>query len=171
MGNYGRRKHPSENHNKNGLDNVYQTKLSYSNKHELTQSDAKDYLIPVLKEIGKAVFPAAAPLIEAAYQVFKHFDAIKEGASALSEGDYESAAQIAMKEVTKEAIGAYVSEKLTPTVDTCAEGAKEAVVNNIQIDDEKKNLVGKVVEGTIKGASEAVEDKVIDKIVQKVIPE
>ena len=170
MGNYGRRKHPRKIGSDVLSHGYHQTKLPRLNNQKISRADAKEYLIPVLKEIGKAVFPAAAPIIEAAYQLYRHYDAIKEGTTALSKGDYEGAAKVAAKEVAKEAVGAYVSEKLTPTVNTCAETASTVFSNNIKVDNQENDLAEKVVEGSIKGCSEAIEDKSVDKLIQKVVP-
>jgi hypothetical protein len=170
VGNYGRRKHPSEKRNKSSLYGGSQSTLPYPTKPMISRSDAKDYLIPVLKEVGKAVFPAAAPLIETAYQVYKHYDAIKEVTSAVSKGDYEQAAKIGVKEIAKEAVGAGVSEKLTPLVNTSAETAKTEIANSLPIDNQAKDIAGKIIEGSIKGGCEAVEDKIVDKVIQKVVP-
>jgi hypothetical protein len=161
---YRKRKHPSEN---GGGGGGTQTRLSNGVSY-ISRSDAKDYLIPVLKEIGKAVFPAAAPVIEAAYQAYKHYDAIREGGSAILKGDYETAAKVALKEVGKEAGGAILGAAAYQEVDRGTEIGAGTVSTDLPHNDQGKDLVENIVKGTIKGSAEAVEDKIIDKVADKV---
>jgi hypothetical protein len=165
MGVYKRKKHRSENGGEGSPHNDNQTTLS--DKPHISRSDANNYLIPILKEIGKAIFPAAAPVIELAYQVYKHYDAIKEGGSAVLRGDYKTAAEVAIKEGAKEALGTYISVNTAPAVDTGCELAQQAA-QNLPTNEQGKAVAGKVAKGALKGAVEAVEDKIVDKIVDEV---
>jgi hypothetical protein len=165
MGNYGKAKHPSDRNDAKGGSSNSDNQTTFFN---ITKSDA-EVLIPILKEIGKAVFPAAAPFIEAAYQAYEHYDAIKEASSARLKGDYKKAARIALEEFGGEVLDHTIPGAIIKTdVDKGAEMAGETASKALLSDEQEKDLAGKVVKGTLKGGAEVVEDKIIDKAAEKV---
>jgi hypothetical protein len=139
-----------------------QTKLS----SHINKSDINDFLIPVLKEVGKVVFPPAAIPIEILFQVYKHAGAIRDASSAVMKGDYEEAAKVIIKEGAKELTGMGLGAVLKPEATKASDSLKNNVGSNLPTDEQGKE-VGEVTEGTVKGLAQAATDKVADKIVDK----
>jgi hypothetical protein len=125
-------------------------------------------LIPILKEIGKAVFPAAAPIIEAAYQAYVHYNAIREGGYAILRGDYRTAVTVALEEMGKEAGGAILGSAINPRIDQGGEMVAGTVSKDLPANDRGKDIAKKAVKGTISVGAEAVEDKIVDKVEDEV---
>jgi len=167
MGRKRKKKHPSTRHaGDSSEESNSQSKLADANKFpHVTKSDINDILIPVIKEIGKSVYPPAALPIEILYQVYKHADAVKEVGSAILKGDYEQAAQIAMEETGKEAGETILATAVKPLVDKTAAVAAD-VSNSLPSNQQGRELAGKIARGAVKGTSEAIEDKVVKKAVE-----
>jgi hypothetical protein len=163
MGTYSKNKHYSERGRTGGEGSSSGDHQRKVTSYSISKADVNSFLIPILKEIGKCIYPPAAPLIEAAYQVYKHIDTIKEASSAVVKGDYEKATKVVLKEAGKEAGGAIVGAMVNHEVDKGAELAGETVSNSLPTNEQGKDLAGKVVKGTGKGFAEAVGDKVVDK--------
>lgn len=164
MGTYRRRKHTGEeDEDKSSLSDDNQKRLSSYGTSSISKSDAKDFLIPILKEIGKCLYPPAAPIIEAAYQAYKHANAIKKVGSAVISGDYDKAARVIMKEGVKEVAGTALGAAIESVVGQSSEVLQEEVKANLA-DKQSKEIAGKVVKGTVKGVAEAASDKFVDSI-------
>jgi len=163
MGTYSKNKHYGERGGRGGEGSSSGDHQRKVTSYSISKADVNSFLIPILKEIGKCIYPPAAPLIEAAYQLYKHAGAIKEVGSAVVKCDYEKAAKVVLKEVEKEVGGAIVGAVVNPEVDKRAELAAGTVSNSLPTNEQGKDLAGKVVKGTVKGFAEAVGDKVEDK--------
>ncbi len=169
MGTYRRRKHTGEEDgDRSSLSDGNQKRLSSYGTSSISKSDAKGFLIPVLKEIGKCLYPPAAPIIEAAYQAYKHANAIKEVGSAVISGDYEKTGKVLVKEGVKEVAGVALGVAIEPGVSQASEVLQEEVKANLA-DEQSKEIAGKVVKGTVKGVVVAASDKFVDNIVDGVL--
>lgn len=168
MGTYRKRKHYNDNGNGNESSAIDNNQTKLSEYPPITRSETEEYLIPILKEIGKAIFPAAAPIIEAAYQLYKHHEAIKEASSAALAGDYEKATEVIVKEGVKTSISNYIGEKMAPPINEGAELA-ETAAHNLPTSEQGKDLAGKVAKGTIKGTAEVIKGKIVNKVANGVI--
>jgi hypothetical protein len=147
-----------------------QSKLtSYKGFSHIDKSDVRDFLIPVVKEIGKCIYPPAAVPIEILYQMYKHADAIKEVGSAVMRGDYREAAKVVTKEIVKEVGGAAIGTAVEPAVAKASDSAAENVSSSLPMNTQGKEVGGKIAKGTVKGVVEATTDKVVDKVVDKVM--
>jgi hypothetical protein len=131
------------------------------------KSDINDFLIPVLKEVGKAVFPPAAIPLEILYQLYKHAAAIKDVGSAVMKGDYQEAAKVIIKEGVKKATSMGIRAVVEPEVTKVSDSVEDNVRVNLSADEQGKRLAGEIAKGTVKGLAEATTDKVADKIVDK----
>ncbi|HML03567.1 MAG TPA: hypothetical protein VK487_09385 [Candidatus Bathyarchaeia archaeon] len=170
MGRKRKRKHTSER----GLgyhpivDDSQSRLTSVNDFPRVTKSDIKDFLIPTLKEIGKAVCPPASIPIEVLYQLYKHAGAVKDAGSAVLRGDYKEAAKVIIREGVKEVAGAGIGGTLKPEVTKASDSLEDGIHSGLPIDEQGKQVAGEVSEGTVKGVVEAFTDKVIDKTVDKV---
>lgn len=133
----------------------------------ISKSDINDFLIPVLKEVGKAVFPPAAIPIEILYQLYKHAGAIKDAGSVVMKGDYEEATKVIAKEGVKEVAGMGIGAVLQPAVTNASDSLENSVKSSLPADEKGKQVAGEITKGSLKGLAEATADKVADKIVDK----
>jgi hypothetical protein len=151
-------------------DDSSQTQLtSYKGFSHIDRSDVNDFLLPVLKEVGKAVCPPAAITIELLYQLYKHADAIKDVGLAVMKGDYEGAAKVMIREGVKEVGGAVVGAAIKPGVAKVSDSLEEAVSNSLPAEQQEKEVAGKAVKGIVNGVAEASSDKIVDTAVNKVV--
>lgn len=169
MGRLRKRKHPSTRNADASSGSDVQTKLpSKSGFRHITRSDINDFLIPVIKEIGKCIYPPAAVPIEILYQIYKHADAVKEVSSAVMKGDYERAKKVIMKESVKEVGEAILGAAAEPAIAKTSESLAENVSSSLSTNEQGKEIAGKIVKGTVKGVAEAAEEKVVDRIIDEV---
>ena len=173
MGIYRRKKHYSEKGedatDDNGSSNGgRQKKLTPYNRTGISKSDINDFLLPVLKEVGKCICPPAALPIEVLYQLYKHADSIKEVAVAVVSGDYKKAAKVVIKESMKEATGAVLKSAMAPGVDQTSEVLAEGAKSCLPTNDQNREVAGKIVKGTTKGFAEGIRGKIVKKIVNEV---
>jgi hypothetical protein len=169
MGIYRRKKHNSEGNEGGGnrdSGNSGQKKLTTYNDLNVDKSDINDILLPVLKEIGKCIYPPAAIPIELLYQMYKHAGAIREATSAVLKGDYDEAAKVMVKEGIKEVADMAIGAVIEPRINQASDELKESVKNNLPGDEQTKDTAANVAKGAIKGATEAVRDKVVDKTIE-----
>jgi hypothetical protein len=145
-----------------------QTKLTYTKKYShIDQSDVNTFLIPVLKEVGKAICPPAAIPIEILYQLYKHSDAMVDIGHAVAKGDYKEAAKLVVKEGVKELGGMVITSIIEPHVKEISACISKEASNSVK-DEKEKQVVEKVVGGTVDGIAEGATDKVVDTLVDKV---
>jgi hypothetical protein len=169
MGRLRKRKHRSTRKTDISSESDTQTKLpSKSGFRHITKSDINDFLIPVIKEVGKCIFPPAAVPIEIIYQIYKHADAIKKVSSAVMKGDYEQAAKVIVKESIKEGAGMALGAMMEPTVNQASEILSESA-KNLTTNKQSKEIAGNVVKGATKGFAEAGRDKIVDKAMNEVL--
>ena len=174
MGIYRKKKHhgerskgdPSNDSSSNGYS---QKKLTPYTGVRISKSDANDFLLPVLKEVGKCIYPPAAIPIEVLYQIYKHVGTIKEVGSAIIEGDYEQAAKVIVKEGMKEVAGAALKSAVGPGVSKTSEVLKEGVKSHLPTNEQTKEVAGNMVKGATKGFAEAVCGKIVKKVVDEVL--
>jgi hypothetical protein len=140
-----------------------QTKIT----SHVSKSDISSFLIPVLKEVGKAIFPPAAIPIEILYQLYRHADAVKDASSAIMKGDYKEAAKVMATEGAKEVMGMGIGTVLEPEINKASDSLKDIVRSSLPADEQGKRVAGEIAKGTVKGLAEATADKIADKIVGK----
>ncbi len=170
MGRKRRKKHPSWGSSGGTPDGGGQSTLpSHDEFRHLKKSDLKDFLIPVIKEIGKTIYPPVAVPIELLYQVYKHAGAIKEVSAAVMRGDYNQAIKVVAKEVVKEGADAMLGSAMSPQVTAASNQLADNVQKNLETDEKGKEIVGNVLKGTVKGVAEASRDKLVDKTVDEVL--
>ncbi len=166
MGALSRSKHPSRKKGQyaGGANEGRQTTIPTSR----SQGSELEVLLPIIKEIGKALYPPAAIPIEILYQLYTHVEAIGEVASAVMEGDYERAAVVVVREATKELAQAALEKAESPVVEE-AESIASAFAKNTVGDEQEKEIVGEVAKGTVKGVVKASNKKIVDKAAQEVL--
>ena len=149
---------------------IEQRNISYQKRFiKIKKEDVRHFLIPVVKEIGKELFPPAAIPIEILYQIYDHADAIKEAGSAVMEGNYRQAAKIVIKEAAKEATEAGLEIVEQSVVEALAESSSDRAADLIEKNLQQKEVVRKVVKGGVKGVAEAINEELADKMVEQVI--
>jgi len=150
---------PSGQRSSEGSQRKLSPSMGYSH---ISKSDIIEYALPIIKEIGKALYPPAAVPIEILYQLYTHADSIREASSAISKGDYVEASKIVMKEAVKEAAEKGLGIAETPVTDS----ASTALAKNIgeqAMQSQEKQIESRVVQGTVKGMADAVNKKIVDK--------
>lgn len=170
MGRYRKKKHHHDR-NKNSAESPSgqsQQKLNARSGARIKKSDFDDFLLPVLKEIGKCICPPAALPIEVLYQVYKHAGAVKAVTLAIIEGQYEKAAEIVVKEGAKEVAGAALESAMNPAVNQTSEAISERVKNCLPVNEQSKDVAGAIVEGATKGSAEAARDKIVRNVFDEV---
>jgi hypothetical protein len=172
MGTYSRKKHYSERGggaSEASSSDDSQRKLTSYGTLRINKSDVDDFLLPVLKEVGKCIYPPAAIPIELLYQVYKHANTIKQVGTAVMKGDYDQAAKVIVKESVKKGAGMALGSAMEPKINQTSETLAEGVKNNLPISEQSKDIAGKVAKGTAKGIVEAVRGKVVNKVVDEVL--
>jgi hypothetical protein len=164
MGTVSRLKHPSRRSITQGESWHEKTQTTFPT---LKKEDL-EYLLPIIKEIGKALYPPAAIPIELLYQLYTHADTIKEVASAVMKDDYKKAAEVVGKEAAKDMAESTLGKIEAPAVDKASDLLAENTTKNIEGKLEKETT-SRVVKGTTKGAVESANKKIVDEITGEVL--
>lgn len=162
-------KHPSRrsmSYSGSSYDGTQTTHPTY--KKRQLKKDELEYVLPIVKEIGKALYPPAALPIEILYQLYTHADTIKEIASAVVEGNYEKAAKVLGKEATKEVAETTLKKIENPIVDKASDSLSETAAKNVEGKLEKETT-SRVVKGITKGAVESANKKFVNDITDEVL--
>jgi hypothetical protein len=169
MGRKRKKKHIGERDKGSPMEGGSQSKLADVNRSpHVTKSDINDFLIPVLKEVGKAVCPPAAIPIEVLYQLYKHAGVLYGASSAVLRGDYKEAAKVIIKEGMKEVTGVEIGVALTPEITKASDSLGDNILSRLPTDEHGKQVAEEISKGTMKGLAEAFTDKMTNKVVDKV---
>lgn len=146
-------------------------------KHESGGSDSSendpklskeniDQILPVLKEVIKAVYPAASMSIEAAYFLYQNADDLIKIYQYIQHGDTNGAIKTAIKimgkEIGEQALG-YICTYYTEDSVEAISSSATASISNV----ENRETAKKITQGTINGVIEAMNEKIIDKSAER----
>jgi hypothetical protein len=151
------------------LDSPTVSPVSPSKYPHIQTADIQEYALPIIKEIGKALFPPAAIAIEVLYQLYTHADAIKGVASAVMEGDYQKAAAITTTEVAKEVAKTALGVAEEPIVAKASNSLAVTAAENIEGNVQEKEITGSVVKGTVRGVTKIANKEIVDKATNEVL--
>jgi len=154
-------------------DRTVQTEISSHTKKpikHITSKDVVDVLLPIIKEIGKTVFPQAAYIIELGYQLYTHWEVYKKVKKLLEEGKVEEAKKIIKKEAVKDAVKVSLSQVENPVVDSIVTQAVSILEEKDIVDNKvEKGVAEGAVKGTIKQPFDKINEKMGKKVADKVV--
>jgi len=165
MGRVRKKKHPSEDHKTNNSAGIAPPQKRLTSQREsahFSQLDLREYALPVIKEVGKALYPPAALPIEVLYELYSHVDSIREVSSAIKQGDYKRASTVLLKDAVKEAAVQALGGAESPLTNAASTAISSAATQVPQT--ESSQIMQKVADGSVKGVVEATNEKIVKKV-------
>ncbi len=137
----------------------------------VTSSDVTDLILPILVEVGKTIYPPAAPILELGYALYVNRDRIQiifKVVKEFSEGDTEGALTEVGKGVAREVIKGSLQTIQQPHVSSFVEKSSKTLNENGFLNSSKYEVTYK---RAAKRTAEAALDKVNTKVADKIIKE